>query len=69
MEEEALYIAEQLDATKKRLIRAIIRLDELELKIACFGRLSAPDNLLEEHSLTKQEIDWLEEVIAQYPKA
>jgi hypothetical protein len=63
--EEDFSFAEQLDATQKRLIRAIVRLDELELELAGFGRLFAPDNLLEEHRLTEQEIDWLEELIAQ----
>ncbi|MEI7556700.1 hypothetical protein [Candidatus Chlorohelix sp.] len=63
--EKNFSFAEQLDATQKRLIRAIVRLDELELELAGFGRLFAPDNLLEEHRLTKHEIEGLQELLTQ----
>jgi hypothetical protein len=46
--------------TQKALNRAKARLEELELELASFGRLFAPDELLTEHETTRTQINKLE---------
>ncbi len=48
------------ELTHRFLVRALARLDALELELASYGRLFAPDSLLDAHRRTMRLIDWLE---------
>jgi hypothetical protein len=53
--------------TCKAFYRALVRLDELELELACYGRLFAPEPLLDEYSETRRELEQISLKLAGFP--